>query len=181
MSKKVSIKASARDAKREDANNRKAWIKSQKMADSFQNFAALLGMGTPNLMAQSTYGFNPITRIRTLLEWIHRGSWLGGVAVDLIADDMTREGCSITGDMKPEDMAKIEELIDALNIWSEISDVIRWSRLYGGALGVYMVEGQKFNTPLRLDSIRWARANLRALWYGTGGWLIRPWETWYKN
>jgi len=37
----------------------------------------------------------PITRIRTMLDFIYRGSWMGGIAVDLIADDMTRGGVEI--------------------------------------------------------------------------------------
>src|SRR5580765_1791420 len=41
-------------------------------ADSFQNFAANLGLGTDNISSGASYGFNPISRVRTLLEWMHR-------------------------------------------------------------------------------------------------------------
>jgi len=42
-------------------------------ADSFQNFSLNLGLGTNNALSDSTYGFLPVTRDRTLLEWIYRG------------------------------------------------------------------------------------------------------------
>lgn len=149
---RMSIRQQALDAKREDKKLRKAWA-DIGTRDSFQNFEANLGMGTNNMMASSTYGFNPITRERTLLEWIHRGSWLGGVAVDKIANDMTREGVTIKGELKPDLIDAIEEFIEAYNIWPQTNETVKWSRLYGGAVGVYLVEGQKFSTPLRIETV----------------------------
>jgi len=73
--------------------------KPKQTQDSFQNFEMNLGIGSNNPMSSSTYGFNPITRNRTLLEWIYRGSWLGGVACDIKADDMTRGGVDILGNL----------------------------------------------------------------------------------
>lgn len=155
MTKRVSIKQQVRRTKSEDAKARKAWTKSGsgKTADSFQNFQALMGIGTDNVTSGGTYGFNPITRIRTLLEWIHRGSWLGGVAVDVVADDMTRAGVTIKGKLDPDDREAIEESINTMNIWGQVSDVVKWSRLYGGALGVYMIKGQDMSTPLRIETV----------------------------
>ena len=62
-------------------------------------------MGTGNALASSSYSFNPITRVRTLLEWIYRGTWVGGVAVNLRAEDMTRAGIQLNTTMPPEDGA----------------------------------------------------------------------------
>jgi uncharacterized protein len=125
-----------------------------KTADSFVNFNFNMGVGADNALTTSTYGFNPITRNRTLLEWIHRGSWLGGVAIDVMADDMTRAGIKIDGSLDPSDVQKIEEEATRLNVWNEINDCIKWSRLYGGAIGVLLIDGQDPSTPLRLSTIR---------------------------
>jgi phage-related protein (TIGR01555 family) len=122
--------------------------------DSFNNFLAKLGVGADNLFSAGTYGFNPITRQRTLLEWIHRGSWIGGLAVDTVADDMTRAGVTITGTLKPEERELIEECAIALDIWGATNDGIKWSRLYGGAIGVHLVEGQDLSTPLKAETIK---------------------------
>jgi phage-related protein (TIGR01555 family) len=124
-----------------------------RTVDSFQNFIAKLGVGADNLLSGSTYGFNPITRQRTLLEWIHRGSWIAGVAIDVVADDMTREGVDIIGPIKAEDRTKIEDAASRLDVWGQLNDNIKWSRLYGGSIAVYMIAGQDYSTPLRLETI----------------------------
>lgn len=121
--------------------------------DSFVNYQMNMGVGAQNPLSSASYGFNPITRIRTLLEWIHRGSWLGGQAVDVIAEDMTRMGIELSGDMKPEDMEKIEEAAVVTGIWKGIKECIQWGRLYGGCIAVMMIDGQDWSTPLRLDRI----------------------------
>jgi phage-related protein (TIGR01555 family) len=151
---KTSIKAAARDAKREDAKLRKGSpLVTGATADSFVNFAHKLGIGSDNVLSSGTYGYNPITRNRTLLEWIHRGSWLGGVAVDLIADDMTRAGIDVLCEMEPDDVGAIERAAATLNIWPQINETIRWARLYGGCLGVLLVDGQDPKTPLRPETV----------------------------
>jgi len=121
--------------------------------DSFQNFALDLGIGTDNALSSSTYGFNPITRNRTMLEWMHRGSWLAGIAVDAVGDDMTRAGVEITSDMDPEDIDRINEISVRREVWPSINDTVRWSRLYGGAIAVILIDGAKMDTPLRVDRI----------------------------
>ena len=122
-------------------------------SDSFQNFALSVGLGTDNALSASTYGFNPITRQRIILEWIHRGSWLGGVAVDLVADDMTRAGVDIKGDFQPDETEQLEESVESLGVWEAINDTVKWSRLYGGCIAVLEIEGQKYDTPLRLETV----------------------------
>src|ERR1700742_4678829 len=42
---------------------------SGKAADAFQNFGLAIGMGTNNALSQSQYGFYPIPRVRTMLDW----------------------------------------------------------------------------------------------------------------
>ncbi|HVI10197.1 MAG TPA: anti-CBASS Acb1 family protein [Candidatus Binatia bacterium] len=132
---------------------RSAELQGKFTSDSFQNFVAALGMGTDNIMSASTYGFNPITRIRTLLEWIHRGSWLGGVAIDLVAEDMTRMGVELKGDIEPEQIAAIDEAATAFGTWNHICDTEKWARLYGGGLAVLLIDGQDPSKPLRIETV----------------------------
>lgn len=146
--KSVAKAALSKDAKVRDSSKGKIWT------DSFQNFAMNLGIGTDNPMSGSTYGFNPISRNRTLLEWVHRGSWIGGLAVDVVADDMTRAGVEIKGKIKPEDIEAIEEAAVQHGIWNQLNDAVKWARLYGGCLAVMLVDGQDTATPLRLNTIR---------------------------
>lgn len=159
---KISVKAAARDALRSDAQvRRKIMQKTQDSgsflgaptADSFINFAHKLGIGADNPLSSGSYGFNPITRNRILLEWIHRGSWLGGVAVDLVANDMTRTGIDFTTELPPDASEAMDQTATSLGVWSAFNETIRWGRLYGGAIAVALIDGQDMRTPLRIETI----------------------------
>jgi len=125
-----------------------------KTVDSFQNFGLNLGMGTNNALAASTYGFNPTTRNRILLEWMYRGSGFSGLVVDIIPNDMTREGVDVLGDLKPEQIEEIHRAASSLGIMNAACETAKWSRLYGGAIGVILIDGQDPGTPLREDTIK---------------------------
>lgn len=141
------------------------------VADSFQNFAANMGIGTDNITSASNYGFNPVTRNRTMLEWIHRGSWVGGIAVDVIADDMTRAGVKVTGLKNPSDSEKIATEITRLKVWKSVNETIKWARLYGGAIAVMMIDGQDLSTALRPETI--TRGQFRGV-LSLDRWQVEP-------
>lgn len=148
MATKQSTKAAVRDAKQADVRLRKA-----PAADSFVNFAQKLGVGADNALSTASYGYNPITRNRTQLEWIHRGSWLGGVAVDTVADDMTRAGVEFHSDLAPDVLEVLQADATKYEVWNTINETVRWSRLYGGCIAVMLIDGQDLKTPLRLDTV----------------------------
>jgi phage-related protein (TIGR01555 family) len=150
-----SVKRLAERVRAQDAELRKNFAdKSSKLtSDSFQSFLAGLGIGVDALSTSSSYGFNPVTRIRQTLEWIHRGSWLGGVAIDVVADDMTRAGISLGVDIDPEDIEHLDRAAVTWNIWNDINSVIKWARLYGGCIGVLMIKGQDPSTPYRPETV----------------------------
>ena len=139
--------------------------------DSFQNFAMNLGIGTDNASTYSTYGFHPITRNRTLLEWMHRGSWLAGVVVDSLADDMTKAGIQITSSMPPKEIQKLELAAIRLSIWKTLGDAKKWGRLYGGALAVVLLDGQEMATPFRMDTV--GRDQFKGL-LALDRWMVNP-------
>jgi phage-related protein (TIGR01555 family) len=147
---KSTIDKAAKDERRAIRESSKS---AKLTADAYQNFVQSVGLGTDNSMSGSTYGFAPITRIRTLLEWIYRGSWLGGVAVDIVADDMTREGIELVSTIPPEDVEKLQQTMTRLGVWGGINDTIKWSRLYGGCIGVLLIDGQDVSTPLNIDRV----------------------------
>jgi phage-related protein (TIGR01555 family) len=167
MAAKLSVRAAVRDAKREDVSARKALtiaggyktpehgkkLVGSATFDSFVNFAHKLGVGADNALTSGSYGFNPITRNRQLLEWIHRGSWLGGVAIDIIADDMTRAGVDFMTEMDASDQEDLEHEITNLGVWDSLNEGIQWGRLYGGSIVVALIDGQDPKTPLRLESV----------------------------
>lgn len=121
--------------------------------DSFQNFAARVGLGTGNQHDQSGYGFNFLSRNRLKLEAMYRSSWVVGQVVDVVADDMTRKGVKLSGLTDPKESEKIDQEMDRLQVWGRLNKTIKWSRLYGGAIAVMMIDGQNVSTPLNPNTI----------------------------
>lgn len=156
---KQSIKGAVRSALAEDKRVRKGLLPpdgTQSQAatlDSFTNLAQGLGVTADSPLATATYGFNPITRNRVMLEWMHRGSWIAGLAVDVVGDDMTRAGIEPVSDLKPEQDEILDHTAVVYKVWDQINSTIKWSRLYGGAICVALIDGQDPRTPLRLDGI----------------------------
>lgn len=151
--KQRSIERVADREKRRDAKEREKIAKSVSTVDSFINFTQKMGVGADNPLSTASYGFNPVTRTRTRLEFIHRGSWIGGMAVDIPAEDMTRAGAELDTQLDPEQMKKIHACAVELRVWHSLCSAIKWGRLYGGGLAVMMIDGQRYDTPLRLETI----------------------------
>ena len=139
--------------------------------DSFQNLAAGLGLGAGNVMSGSTYGFNPISRMRTQIEWMYRGSWIVKQIVDAPADDMTPQGINIDSDIAPDIIDELGKTILDLQIWETLNDTIKWARLYGGAIAVILIDGQDPSEPLRIDTV--TQGSFRGL-LAFDRWQIEP-------
>lgn len=122
-------------------------------ADSYDNFVARVGMQQPNQHSASTYRANYTSRNRLLIEWAYRSSWIIGAAVDAKPDDMTKKGTRITSEIDPKRRGLIEAEFEQLKIWDRFNEVLKWSRLYGGAVGLILIEGQAPMTPLVMDKI----------------------------
>ncbi|MBS6740807.1 MAG: DUF1073 domain-containing protein [Enterobacteriaceae bacterium] len=122
-------------------------------ADSYDNFIARVGMQQPNQHAASTYKANYTSRNRLLIEWAYRSSWIIGVAVDAIADDMTKKGVRITSEIDPKRRGILESKFEELQLWDALNETLKWSRLYGGAGALILIEGQAPLTPLILDKV----------------------------
>lgn len=129
-------------------------LKDAALKDGFQNVTARLGVGAGSIADAATYVLgNPITRQPRNLEAMYRGSWIVGAAVDAIADDMTREGVDFGSAIDPDATEQLSGAMNDLQFWQSIGDVIRWARLYGGAIGVMLIDGQDLATPLRTETI----------------------------
>lgn len=139
--------------------------------DSFQNFAARVGLGSGNQHDHSGYGFNYLSRQRLKLEAMYRTSWVVGQVVDVVADDMTRKGVKLNGLSTPKDSEMIDQEMDRLQVWDKLNKTIKWSRLYGGALAVIMIDGQNVSTPLNLNTI--GKDQFRGLLV-LDRWMVQP-------
>lgn len=121
--------------------------------DGFANLAARMGLGAQNVFSEGTYIFDLLTRNRIKLEAMYRGSWIVGAAVDSIAEDMTRAGISIKGDIQPEQIEQMQVQMTRIGVWSALLEAIKWGRLYGGAVAMIVIDGQDPSTPLNVSTV----------------------------
>ena len=141
------------------------------VGDSFVNFAARLGWGANNMASQSGYAFSFITRNRTQLEAMYRGSWIIGQIVDVVAEDMTRAGVTIQSDLPPDQIELLTAAQRDLCIWQRLCSTVKWGRLFGGCVAVMLIDGQDVSTPLRLDTIQ--KGQFKGLLV-LDRWLVQP-------
>lgn len=129
--------------------------KRSKVEDNFENFVTRVGVGPSmgNTLSQGTYIFNLVTRNRVELEAAYRGSWTCGKIIDCKSEDMTRAGIDITTKEAAEKVDEIQTMISRLQINQSLCDGIKWGDLYGGAIGVLQIAGQKYDTPLDPDTV----------------------------
>ncbi|MBP2155745.1 DUF1073 domain-containing protein [Erwinia rhapontici] len=122
--------------------------------DSYENFVARLGLNESNQSGASTYKNNWTSRNRLLVEQAYRSSWLVGAGVDAIPDDMTRKGITITSKLEDGRKKQLDNAWDEMGLWEAINDTLKWARLYGGAVGVILIDGQNYTKPLRVEAIQ---------------------------
>jgi len=88
---------------------------------------------------------------------IYRGDGLTKRIIDVVATEMVRQGWIIEGDANN----KINAYIDELYGVAALTDLIRWARLYGGAIIVMgIADGRPLDEPVdefNIYGIRWLR------------------------
>lgn len=85
---------------------------------------------------------------------MYQGSWIAGMAVDTIPEDMTREGVEFKSPDAPDIIEHLDAMCDKYRVWDSICSALKWSRLYGGAVAVIMIDGADISQPLTIESVR---------------------------
>lgn len=147
--------------------------KSLLTADGYNNVFAQLGISANNQSAGGNYDFGGfITRQRLLLDAAYRTSWIVGAVVDTKAEDMTRAGFDIsTDDLDPTEVDTLQKRMTQIGCRKALTNAIKWGRLYGGAVAVICIEGQKMSSPLNVKSI--GRGMFKGLLV-LDRWLLNP-------
>lgn len=82
---------------------------------------------------------------------LYKGCGIAKRIVDLISDEMTRAWFCVEGDADDLIVQRLEEI----NAKKKIRELIRWARLYGGALAVVGIDdGLKLERPVNENNIR---------------------------
>lgn len=85
------------------------------------------------------------------LDELYRYDGITRRVIDIVAEDMVRQGWDIEGEISKEVQAKLEDM----KAPSFLMDMIRWARLYGGSLGVIgIVDGRNLDKPVDFRNIQ---------------------------
>jgi phage-related protein (TIGR01555 family) len=123
--------------------------------DFFANLIARTGYGSPNLIEGTEYPLVRLTYNYWLLISLYEAHWVVRRIVDVPAQDMVRAWPTLTSDIEPKDLARIDRALRRTNTKNQMLTAMIWGRLFGGAGALIVVEGQEneLDEPLDLDSI----------------------------
>ncbi|SFE43778.1 hypothetical protein SAMN04487969_102514 [Paenibacillus algorifonticola] len=123
--------------------------------DTFSNVMARLGFNTANLMEGTEYPLTRLTQQFNLMNSLYRNHWIIRKIIDTIPQDACRNWITITSQLDPEQIRKVEKLWRTRKLKAKVLEGLRWGRLYGGAGGVIMIEGHDdiLDQPLELDMV----------------------------
>lgn len=118
--------------------------KNKKMTtDAFSNPLFRLGYGSQSPLEATEYPLTRMTDNYALLNSLYRGNWVVQNVVGIIPDDMTKRWFNLSGTISPDYLAEFERVQRVTQLKDKINIGLKWGRLYGGAVGLIMIEGQE--------------------------------------
>ncbi len=123
--------------------------------DSFKNQMARVGFGQPNLMNGAEYPMNRMSYNFNLFTSMYRSSWLVRKIVDVVPADMLKNWITIKSGLEPDKITKIQKAMRKTKTKQKLKEALQWSRLYGGAIALIIIDGQDdmLEQPLDYDTI----------------------------
>lgn len=112
------------------------------LADGYSNPAAFLGEQSP-LLASGTFLRSGLTSDPELLTAMYRESWLTKRIIDMPSEDMTRAWYSFSAALPEEDLHTLRRLEARHSVKQELTNALRWARLYGGSLALMVIRGEE--------------------------------------
>ena len=132
-------------------------IKNQIKKDGWMNLFS--GLGTKADKKKSTVAVPNGFLTDAELEIVYADDGLGARVIDLLPDDMMKQGWHYEFEDEKEGLDKYSKTYDEIfkNIKAndKISKALKWARLYGGGLillGIY--DGEQLDQPLNLNKIK---------------------------
>lgn len=122
-----------------------------KVQDAFSNPLARLGFETPNIMEGTQYTLQRLTRDFNMLNALYRENWIIRRIIDTIPSDMLKNGFTLTTELEPDLLKNFDRELRQTQLIEKLRKGLKWGRLYGGALGVMLIQGQGDDLSLPLD------------------------------
>ena len=118
--------------------------------DGYMNAAAGLGAASPLVTSGTFLPAGDFLDERTLTN-AYRSNWLAKKIIDMPAEDMTRDWYTISTRVPKEKLQDLIELEARHSVKQEITNAIRWARLYGGSIALIVLREQEHMQDLPLD------------------------------
>lgn len=121
--------------------------------DALINLAAEMGTNVDKRSFTSFTSRNRHTREE--LEAMYRFDWLSGKLVDIVPDDMTRQGRTLNSEMDSKRLEDFKRAEIEFGVAPKVHEALKWARLYGGAL-IYLGvnDGLDPSEPLDISNIK---------------------------
>lgn len=123
--------------------------------DTFQNAATRSGLGQPNHSSATSYPLTRLTQNYGLMTSLYRNNWIVRRVIDTIPKDMVKHWVQYNCDLEPDQLDLIAKTERITRIKRQLKRGLSQGRLYGGAAGLMIIDGQddQLEIPLELDSI----------------------------
>ena len=123
--------------------------------DSFTNPFARLGVGQTNLLEAAEYPLTRLTQNYPLLNSLYRNDWIARRVIDTIPEDMLKNWFDFQSQLTPDQINQFEAAVRKTHLKKHLLEGLRWGRLFGGAAGIIVIEGQEdmLDQPLDMDMI----------------------------
>ena len=120
--------------------------------DGYSNAAAFLGSDSP-LFSSGTFLRSGLTSDPELLTAMYRENWLTMRIIDMPSEDMTRAWYRLSADISGDQLHALRRLEARHSVKQELTNALRWARLYGGSLALMVVRGEedRLDQPLETD------------------------------
>jgi hypothetical protein len=103
------------------------------------------------LLSSGTFLRSGLTADPELLTAMYRESWLTKRIIDMPSEDTTRAWYRLTSAPAAEDLHALRRLEARHSVKQELTNALRWARLYGGALALMVIRGEEDRLDEPLD------------------------------
>lgn len=115
----------------------------RRARDGYNNLIARLGSDQPNALSSGYYAPARLTSRWQELTEMYRTSWLTKKIIDTPAEDMTKAWISLDTQMNQDAVRMVEREMRQFNVQDRMKEALKWSRLYGGAAAIILIEGEE--------------------------------------
>lgn len=118
--------------------------------DGWMNILSGLGVPGRDKTASTVFRACP-TFCWAELDQLYRADGLTRRIIDIVASEMIRQGWEVDGDPEGKMVGALEEI----NAYAQLTQLIQWARLYGGAIIVMgIADGQPLDQPVNVNNIQ---------------------------